>query len=871
MSLYSGKMKILLLAVLLFLGSGIPAAAQDGQEQPKPLRSEDLLPSGTYLFVKCSGIDQLIAERETLDLFKIWKEPEIQAFFADALEVIPELLEEEEYSTFPFQEVWNLCRGEIGIALCREQPIYELGAAPAAAITLDLGTHGDAFIGPFSDLLGRFAWARSWEQGSKEYQGHEIQTLHMPREGIAVFYTFLENHLVVTLDGALLEDILDRRLHGKPHLADDPNFSRCLSKAAGDGVDFLVYADVKTLLNIVKPLLPLDLETGLDVLGCSRAEALCAASTLQGGGSRDSFYLACPGEKTGLLAALSPRPVSGAALSRTPPDTLFFFAMAMEGDALLKTANAFLEKVLPAYHEIFRQWLGEFQQATGLDLEYDILGSLGGEVTHFVSMPSGGMTMIPDFFFTYTIEDTEAFKTVLDKFLVALKRDAEVIESNYAERVMYTANPRGLNIPISPTFVIDGGRLIISSTTMAMKKYLRWLDKGEGGLVESQDFGDTMMGVPENASMLCFVNLRRGLEIGYGAAAPIMPALMAQSELPFDVAMLPMAEAITSNISNASGYLVTDEGGVLFTGKCSIGPGALLSLAVSSLDYVMEKGFFQSVLAESPAVTSARVSAPQQDFNEPQLGEAYTLMLDDAYEGAERRLTYWIDNRSVNHRYMVWAHRQRGDCRLRLGRYGDAVTDYEFVAERDRDSRSQAFYEIARAYSFMDEKDKAVDFLVQAIIAGHKFFEEDPNLGSLQEDPQCTYFMDMVMTACHILRDGEHEEAVKVFTEWIFENPYHGISAWAYKNRGDCYLAQERVSEAVSDFVRAAEMEEAYRPQIYYNIACIYSLQDERDEAVEFLKKALDAGFSDFELMDYDGDLDNIRNHPKFEALLWRW
>ncbi len=46
---------------------------------------------------------------------------------------------------------------------------------------------------------------------------------------------------------------------------------------------------------------------------------------------------------------------------------------------------------------------------------------------------------------------------------------------------------------------------------------------------------------------------------------------------------------------------------------------------------------------------------------------------------------------------------------------------------------------------------------------------------------------------------------------------------------------------------------------------------NETDEAVQYLKKAIDAGFDDFELMGYDADLDNVRRDPRFEALSWGW
>ena len=59
-------------------------------------------------------------------------------------------------------------------------------------------------------------------------------------------------------------------------------------------------------------------------------------------------------------------------------------------------------------------------------------------------------------------------------------------------------------------------------------------------------------------------------------------------------------------------------------------------------------------------------------------------------------------------------------------------------------------------------------------------------------------------------------------------------------------------------------------PLVHYNLACSYSLLDEKEKAFKALEKAVELGFADYELMSKDEDLQNIRNDHRFRGLLLR-
>ncbi len=61
------------------------------------------------------------------------------------------------------------------------------------------------------------------------------------------------------------------------------------------------------------------------------------------------------------------------------------------------------------------------------------------------------------------------------------------------------------------------------------------------------------------------------------------------------------------------------------------------------------------------------------------------------------------------------------------------------------------------------------------------------------------------------------------------------------------------------------------RPQdciVRYNLACSLAIDRQTDEAVAQLRRAIEYGYDDFGFLECDRDLDNLREHPGFVALL---
>jgi len=89
----------------------------------------------------------------------------------------------------------------------------------------------------------------------------------------------------------------------------------------------------------------------------------------------------------------------------------------------------------------------------------------------------------------------------------------------------------------------------------------------------------------------------------------------------------------------------------------------------------------------------------------------------------------------------------------------------------------------------------------------------------------------------------------------------------------DYQTAEKRIYELLPLYNQlSAQDQKDYQQQvlgnIYYNLACCYSLQNQKKKAIDAFEKAVSYGFSNYSNAKVDTDLDNIRKDKQFIALM---
>lgn len=84
---------------------------------------------------------------------------------------------------------------------------------------------------------------------------------------------------------------------------------------------------------------------------------------------------------------------------------------------------------------------------------------------------------------------------------------------------------------------------------------------------------------------------------------------------------------------------------------------------------------------------------------------------------------------------------------------------------------------------------------------------------------------------------------------------------------GGLYTKQGRISEGLKMDRRLVRLLPE-NPTAHYNLACSLALSKRKTAALRSLRQAVSLGYRDLDWMQQDPDLEDLKNHPEFLALL---
>ncbi|MHC4598841.1 MAG: TPR end-of-group domain-containing protein [Planctomycetota bacterium] len=98
------------------------------------------------------------------------------------------------------------------------------------------------------------------------------------------------------------------------------------------------------------------------------------------------------------------------------------------------------------------------------------------------------------------------------------------------------------------------------------------------------------------------------------------------------------------------------------------------------------------------------------------------------------------------------------------------------------------------------------------------------------------------------------------------DNP--AVQAQGWGQLAHAYARLENQDKAIECYRNAIKADPENAGSHYYNMACAFSVMKRIDEAIEALEKAVENNYDDYDWMQMDGDLKNLRKDPRFKALL---
>jgi len=198
-------------------------------------------------------------------------------------------------------------------------------------------------------------------------------------------------------------------------------------------------------------------------------------------------------------------------------------------------------------------------------------------------------------------------------------------------------------------------------------------------------------------------------------------------------------------------------------------------------------------------------------------------------------------------------------------RYREAAVRW-MVAYAEGYREEVSAYNAACALARAGKVDAAFHWLGRAAEAGFdlgNYLDDDDDLASLRGDPRFTALQQQVLGGRKSEKMREAEHLAKKFYAMQASGD---VESENLDSLGRELLRAGRYEEAAVALEKAAADDESPSTQLY-NAACARSLQGRQEQALDLLERAVGAGFTSVEHMDKDDDLDNIRNHPRFQRI----
>lgn len=558
-----------LLLAMTVAGPFAAAAREPAAANAATPALEALLPADTFMVASVPDVPSMHDQMSRTALGKLWREPEMQRFLRPAMEMLEQQLEKaEQRSGHRLADVLGLFRGQIGMAVVEFDPMFG-GLIPDAVMYVDFGERrADA-----EKLIGEMmAKAKNMAVRTSEYEGHEIRHVTMPN-GMEIAASWFGSAMALSSRADRLEHMYDAWQAGPAKcLQASPTYGAAMAKVGGANAFLNVFVNVEAILEHFGQRVDPAVMHALDVTGLSGMKSISMASSMAGEGIRDSFFVAVPGEKRGLMKLAYTAPdASTGLLDHVPQDA--FYATAGSGDVneMLSILMDLARNFDPSIVDQVQMGLDQANQMLGIDIRKDLLEPLGNESAAYVMLPKGG-GLIPDLVMLVRLDDPARFENALTQVVARMKMMMEENQKRlrmehrtmeFMGKTIHYVNVshrRGDPVPVTPSFVIDGDLLAVALFPQPLKEMIA-RSPDAPSIRQRADFRRVLKGLPGGLKTVEYMDLGAGFRWLYGTAVPVLQAVGKHQKCPVDFALLPRTETIAKHLFGAAwGMKATDAG-----------------------------------------------------------------------------------------------------------------------------------------------------------------------------------------------------------------------------------------------------------------------------------------------------------------------
>ena len=522
-----------------------------------------MIPDSTTVYLSIENVKRTTDRFDSSALKALWNDPALQAFLEKPIKDFEEEMAriEKEEGISPM-EILGLVNGQV----CMVIPDIEFRPDgepndPDFFLLIDVGENA----GKVTELIAKLEAGRLEEQNlrrvEEEFRGVTIVRYENPdaekAEENGPPTWFLDGGtLALAEKPEALKKLLARRGDTEsPSLATNETYRRVRARL-GATPEIFAFLNVRALNKQLAELQGEEPAMARAILGLDTVDAVAAQANLGRGGLDFSMFIAMSGAKQGIMKIFDSKNSPLAPPKWVPADATDVSSMAIDFAEVLAEARR-VEQRLGQAGSI--DMVFEIARGNGIDVEKDIIGALGKEITFFQKSPEqpGQGGPVPPITFAIEVKDKPRLEAALDR-LFAMIQQAQMVpieEETYLDTKIRKINV-AMIFTVGITLLQD--QLMISTTPEQIKDVIRIYGKDAKGFVDSETYARGAAMLPQGRILVGIQQFAKSLRSG------IFGALLLADGETVDAKLFPKTEVFEKYLDVAASAMVNEEGGLYY-------------------------------------------------------------------------------------------------------------------------------------------------------------------------------------------------------------------------------------------------------------------------------------------------------------------
>ncbi|MBI2901089.1 MAG: hypothetical protein HYY17_12960 [Planctomycetes bacterium] len=197
-----------------------------------------------------------------------------------------------------------------------------------------------------------------------------------------------------------------------------------------------------------------------------------------------------------------------------------------------------------------------------------------------------------------------------------------------------------------------------------------------------------------------------------------------------------------------------------------------------------------------------------------------------------------------------------------------------FYVQPWQSAGKSASYHAACCFSLLGKADRALDWIEVALAHGYDDWLHlltDEGLKPLHDSPRWRTLTGEKRTQLgpKVRQRELYNKLSKEDASFLKKPPLNAGATFKLCDQAYEWLVGKEYAKAIEAYKTAFYSSlQANFAVIAYNLACAYALTGEKERALDWLEMAILGGYSDWDHLKKDSDLDSLREEPRYKALL---